>query len=213
MAGKFWLSDCRRAAIEPHLPKKRPNHGGSDDRRVISGIIHVLRSGCRGRDVPAETGARGSRRRFRRRNVRGPARDQPGRPWHRLKDSAGPSVVRQQKKGRTPRIGRSRGRRRTKIHLSTDGKRRPHAFQITSRQFNDVRTALSLLAAVPPGRTSLADTAYDSNGRRQFLIERGILPVIPNNPTGKRPHPFDNRLYLGRNIERTNSHLKDWRAS
>ena len=41
----------------------------------------------------------------------------------------------------------------------------------------------------------LADTAYDANGLQQFLAERGTLPVIPNNPTRKRPHPFDKRLY------------------
>ena len=58
----------------------------------------------------------------------------------------------------------------------------------------------------------LADTAYDANGLPQFLIDRGTLPVIPNNPTRKRPHPFDERLYQGRNrIERTIGHLKDWR--
>jgi len=58
----------------------------------------------------------------------------------------------------------------------------------------------------------LANTACDSNGLRQFLIERGTLPVIPNNSTRRRPQPFDKRLYRGRNrIERTISHLRDWR--
>jgi transposase len=27
-----------------------------DDRRVVSGILHVLKTGCRWRDVPAEYG-------------------------------------------------------------------------------------------------------------------------------------------------------------
>ena len=58
----------------------------------------------------------------------------------------------------------------------------------------------------------MADTAYDANGLRQFLTERGTLPVIPNNPTRKHPNPFDERLYRARNrIERTIGHLKDWR--
>jgi putative transposase len=57
----------------------------------------------------------------------------------------------------------------------------------------------------------LADTAYDANGLRQFLIDRGTLPVIPNNPTHKRPQPFDERLYRRRNVvERAVAHLKDW---
>ncbi len=57
-----------------------------------------------------------------------------------------------------------------------------------------------------------ADTAYDSNGLRQFLAERGTLPVIPNNPTRKRFHPFDPVAYKQRNlIERMFCRLKDFR--
>lgn len=94
----------------------------------------------------------------------------------------------------------------------TDGRGRPLAFQLTPGQIGDVRAALPLLAKVPPGRMCLADTAYDANGLRQYLIERGTLPVIPNNPTRKNHHPFDECLYRGRNrIERTIGHLKDWR--
>jgi putative transposase len=51
------------------------------------------------------------------------------------------------------------------------------------------------------------DTAYDSDGLRRFLLERGTVPVIPNNPTGKRHHPFDETAYRQRNLWR----LKDWR--
>jgi len=48
----FWLSDNAWAAIEPHLPTNQPGAHRTDDRRVISGIIHVLRSGCRWQDCP-----------------------------------------------------------------------------------------------------------------------------------------------------------------
>lgn len=62
-----------------------------------------------------------------------------------------------------------------------------------------------------PGRC-LADAAYDSDALRQMLIERGTSPVIPNNPTRKRKHPFDKTTYRQRNvIERTFSRLKDFR--
>jgi putative transposase len=75
-----------------------------------------------------------------------------------------------------------------------------------------VRAALAVLGALPPGRFCAADAAYDSNGLRQFLIERGTLPVIPNNPTRRRPHPFDPALYRARNrIERMFCRLKDFR--
>lgn len=52
----FWLSDEAWAAIEPHLPKNQPGARRVDDRRVISGIIHVLKSGCRWCDCPADYG-------------------------------------------------------------------------------------------------------------------------------------------------------------
>ncbi len=43
MAGAlFWLSDAAWAAIEPHLPKNQPGARRVDDRRVISGIVHML---------------------------------------------------------------------------------------------------------------------------------------------------------------------------
>jgi putative transposase len=75
-----------------------------------------------------------------------------------------------------------------------------------------VRVTTSLIGPLPPARLCAADMAYDSNGFRQFLRERGTLPVIPNNPTRKHPHPFDPQPYKGRNlIERAFCLLKDWR--
>ena len=56
MATLFWLSDEAWAAIEPHLPKNQPGARRVADRRVISGIFHVLKSGCRWCDCPADYG-------------------------------------------------------------------------------------------------------------------------------------------------------------
>jgi transposase len=71
---------------------------------------------------------------------------------------------------------------------------------------------MALLAPLPVARLCAADTAYDSNGLRQFLQQRGTLPVIPNNPTRKNHHPFDRAAYRQRNlIERMFSRLKDFR--
>lgn len=53
MAGEFWLNDRQWSSIEPLLPKNRPGAPRADDRRVISGIVHVLRAGCRWQDCPA----------------------------------------------------------------------------------------------------------------------------------------------------------------
>jgi transposase len=56
MARLFWLSNEAWAVIEPHLPRGKPGKPRVDDRRVISAILHVLKTGCRWRDVPPEYG-------------------------------------------------------------------------------------------------------------------------------------------------------------
>ena len=56
MPSLFWLSDDAWAAIEPHLPRGKAGKPRVDDRRVMSGILHVLKTGCRWRDVPAAYG-------------------------------------------------------------------------------------------------------------------------------------------------------------
>jgi transposase len=52
----FWLDDEAWAAIAPLLPTNQPGARRVDDRRIISGIIHVLKSGCRWKDCPPEYG-------------------------------------------------------------------------------------------------------------------------------------------------------------
>jgi transposase len=55
---QFWLSDEQFAKIEPHLPRDTRGRERVDDRRVISGIIHVLKSGGRWIDAPPDYGPR-----------------------------------------------------------------------------------------------------------------------------------------------------------
>ena len=52
----FWLSDEQWKRIQPHLPTDVRGVERADDRRVISGIVHVLKSGCRWCDCPPEYG-------------------------------------------------------------------------------------------------------------------------------------------------------------
>ncbi len=55
---QFWLTETQFARITPHLPKDTRGKPRVDDRRVISGIIHVLKSGCRWVDAPPDYGPR-----------------------------------------------------------------------------------------------------------------------------------------------------------
>jgi len=50
----FWLSDAQFAKIAPHLPTDTRGKERVDDCRVISGIIHVLKSGGRWSDAPRD---------------------------------------------------------------------------------------------------------------------------------------------------------------
>lgn len=52
----FWLDDLQWSILEKHLPQKQTGPKRKDDRRIISGIIHVLQSGCRWQDCPLEYG-------------------------------------------------------------------------------------------------------------------------------------------------------------
>ena len=52
----YWLGDEEWQKLEPLLPRGRRGAHRVDDRRVISGIIHMLRSGARWRDCPTGYG-------------------------------------------------------------------------------------------------------------------------------------------------------------
>lgn len=52
----FWLADDQFARIKPHLPTDTRGKARVDDRRVISGIVHVLKSGGRWIDAPSVYG-------------------------------------------------------------------------------------------------------------------------------------------------------------
>jgi len=70
----------------------------------------------------------------------------------------------------------------------------------------------SLLEPIKAPRYLLADKAYDGDDLRRWLIERGIMPVIPNLSNRPKPHPFQKRRYRKRNkIERMFCRLKDAR--
>ena len=55
MSNLFWLSTAQMARLEPHFPK---SHGRArvDDRRVLSGIIFIIRNGLRWCDAPRDYG-------------------------------------------------------------------------------------------------------------------------------------------------------------
>jgi transposase len=132
---------------------------------------------------------------------------------HRQHDLQGTPLCCWRKRGAQEQaIGRSRGGRTTKIHAVANASGRLIAFELTPGQRGDARSATGLIEKLPTAALVLADTAYDSDKFRDFLVSRGSTPVIKPNPTRKNIPPFDKTAYKGRNvIERAFSHLKDWR--
>ena len=60
MSDQFWLTKAQLKRIEPFFPRTR-GIPRVDDRRVVSGIVHVIRNGLRWRDAPAVYGPREKR--------------------------------------------------------------------------------------------------------------------------------------------------------
>ena len=132
MSGLFWLNEKQFARLQPHLPTDTRGKPRVDDLRVISGIVHVLKSGCRWVDAPA---IYGPRKTLYNRFVRWAAKGVWVNVFHALASAGGPpaevlidsvggqgsSLRLGWKRGElTQAIGRSRGGRTTKIHALTD---------------------------------------------------------------------------------------------
>ena len=83
----FWLSEDQFARLAPHLPTDTRGKPRVDDRRVISGIIHVLKSGGRWVDAPA---VYGPRKTLYNRFVRWAAKGVWSAMFHALASAGGP---------------------------------------------------------------------------------------------------------------------------
>src|SRR5215208_1601439 len=159
----FWLTDAQFAKIAPHLPTGTRGKARVDDRRVISGIVHVLKSGGRWVDAPSVYGPRKTLyNRFVRWAAKGvwvrlfqaPARSRADGLLRRQGASLGGRRQRGEQSqailGSSPRT-RSRGGRSTKIHALTDRQCRPIAFLLTGGQVADCEAAKALLEHLPRG--------------------------------------------------------------
>ena len=72
---------------------------------------------------------------------------------------------------------------------------RPILLKLTEGQAHDGQSASDMYYSVGAGQTLRADRAYDSDGRRDMLAERGATANIRLMPTRKRfpalrPHPL-----------------------
>ena len=220
----FWLSDEAWAAIEPHLPHGKPGKPRVDDRTVISGILHVLKTGCRWRDVPpclrpadhhlqSLSSLVATPHLATRLREDGGRRSRAGGAVHRQHPRQGASLGAGLKRGAwTQAIGTSRGGRTSKIHCLADDRGRPVAFALTPGNIADITMAIPLLKTMTPPKRLLADKAYDADSLRNWLKRARIKAVIPSTAARRTPYPLDRKAYRRRNvIERMFCKLKNWR--
>jgi transposase len=219
----FWLSDEAWKTLEPHLPHGKPGKPRVDDRIVISGILHVLKTGCRWRDVPPAFGPPTTiYNRYNRWSQR--------RIWQRIFEkmaAAGPvpdelSIDSSHVKAHRSAAGSKRGSSRkrlairaagtSKIHALADDRGSPVAFALTPGNVADITIAAPLLGAVARPKRLLADKAYDADSLRKWLKQRKVKAVVPSTASRRTPYPLDSRAYKRRNlIERMFCKLKNWR--
>jgi transposase len=149
----FWLSHEQWKSDRPHLPTDVRGVERADDRRVISGIVHMLKSGCRWCDCPPEYGppttiynrfVRWARRGvwenlFRELAGNGRATDTQMIDSTHVKAhrSAAGGKGGQQKQA----VGRPRGGRNTKFHALADAKGRLLAILLTGGEAHDCPVA------------------------------------------------------------------------
>ena len=221
---RFWLTEDQFARLQPLLPTDTRGKPRVDDRRVISGIVHVLKSGGRWVDAPSIYGPRKTLyNRFVRWATKGVWVD----IFHALASAGGPparvlinsSAVKAHRcasggKGGSAIKG-SGGRAvgvTTKIHALTDGLCRPIAFLLTGGQVADCTAADLLLERMPGSPILLGDKGYDTNAIRHKVEGKGTMPNIPPKTNRRWKNCFSPFLYRDRNaIERMFGRLKDFR--
>lgn len=110
-------------------------------------------------------------------------------------------------------MGRSRGGLTTKVHALVDANGLPITLKLTEGQAHDGRSAADMLDTLGNGDVLLADRAYDSDGLRRMLAERGAWANVRPMPNRKNIPAFSRSLYRYRNlVERFFSKLKHFRA-
>ncbi len=187
----FWLSEDQFARLAPHLPTDTRGLPRVDDRRVISGFVHVLKSGGRWADAPSVYGLRKT---LYNRFVRWAAKGVWSDIFDALASAGGPpaevlidsTAVRADrcaaggKGGSAARRSAAHAGRADHQDPRPDGcLLRPVAFLLTGGQVADCTAADALLDQMPVTSILHGDKGYDSNAVRRKIEARGAAPNIP----------------------------------
>jgi len=238
MRDKSLLSDKQWDKIKPLLPKpaRRRQRGRPrrEERLVLEGILWVLRSGARWRDLPKEYPSAST---CWRRLGQWEKGDVWLKIWRGLlgqldaqgKLNSRRSISRRQLRQRQKRglcVGKTKRGKGTKWMVVADGQGIPLGSQLASATPAEVTLAESTLARISVPRAGrgrpisrplrvIADRAYDSDPLRWRLLQRGIVLLCPHRRGRRRTSLNDGRTlrrYTKRwKIERTFAHLGNFR--
>lgn len=160
-----------------------------DDRRVICGIVHVLKSGRRWIDAPSDYGPRKT---LYNRYMCGrqgywvdlfhALASAGGPPAQMLIDSSALKANRStsgEKGGTEPSQSAIRAAAARPRYTLTDLDCRPIAILLTGGQVADCTACAALLKQMPAARILHGDKGYDSNTIRRQVEENGTMPTIP----------------------------------
>jgi transposase len=224
------LSEAQMRRLAPLLPADTHGTPQVDDQRVISGIVHVLRSGCPWRHAPREHGPpKTLDNRYVRFGDQGCVaahlRGARGCSWPAFRRCCWMRPMRRRTAARRagkgearachralggtyrgrPRWGPRRGGRTSKIDAAANQAGTPIAFHLSG--------ANTLIEAVGEGALVIADRAFDADRFRPPIEACGAVPTIPPRASWRHTRCFSPTHYRSRNaIERMVCQLRDFRS-
>jgi transposase len=207
---RYELTDQEWAVIKPMLPNKPRGVPRVNDRRVLNGILWVLRSGAPWRDLPKAFGPYTTCYnrfvRWRRAGVWSRTIGALAATRDKAVQMIDTSIVRVHQhaasiaRSKKQCMGRSRGGLTSKIHAVVDTNGLPVEVALTGGEAHDNRLAGKLLCRLEAGTMLLADRAYDADWIREFVTKRGVWSNIPPKRNRKDPICFSPYLYRARNL-------------
>jgi transposase len=233
------LTHTQWKRLKPLLPPQQPKTGrpALNHRRIISGILWILRTGAPWRDLPKRFGCWSTvASRFYRWQKAGiwqplfeavqQQADAEGRLHWDVHYIDGTIVRAHQHAAGSPRgaeaeaFCRSQGGLSTQVHLRAADEKHLITFVLTPGQRHEALGFEPLMAGGSvkrcgrgrpkhrPGRI-VGDKAYSSRHIRAYLRRHGIRITIPHKVNEHRSGPFDRALYRMREqVERLSNRLK-----
>ena len=226
MSNSFYHKDLTEAQWSriKFVFEEKPKMGRPplNPRMVFNGILWILKSGARWRDLPDRYGNWNSiYHKFRLwcklglfdrllKFINGDAKKttllELDSTFCKVHQSACSALKDQA-------IGSSRGGKNTKIHVLINERMQLLKVMLTGGHIHDSEPALAIFADVElSGKNVLADRAYSAQSIRDYLEKHSATVCIPDKANFRTKHDFDAELYKQRNlVERFFQRIKNYR--